>query len=47
MQYLGLAGHDARLAQALAALLQQGGHVDAVPNSVEALLEAAGHALAP
>lgn len=47
MQYPGLAGHDARLAQALAALLQQGGHVDAAPNSVEALLEAAGHALAP
>jgi len=45
MKYPGLTGREARLAELLALLLQQDGHVAAAPESVEALLEAAGRAV--
>lgn len=38
--------NEARLAQMLTALLQQGGHVASQPESVDALLEVAGRAVA-
>lgn len=47
MKYPGLVGRDARLAELLALLLQQSGHVVAAPASIDALLEAAGRAVDP
>lgn len=47
MNYPGLVGRDARLAEMLALLLKQGGHVLTPPNSVDDLLEAAERAIAP
>lgn len=41
------ASNEARLAQILTNLLQQGGHVTGQPESVDALLEVAGRAVGP
>lgn len=46
MKYPGLIGREARLAEVLALLLQQAGHVAAAPASVEALLDVADRATA-
>lgn len=46
MKHPGLNGREARLAEVLALLLQQAGHVAAVPASVDALLEVADRAVA-
>jgi hypothetical protein len=47
MNYPGLAGRDARLAEMLTLLLKRGGHVLTPPDSVDDLLEAAERAIAP
>lgn len=46
MNNLSASNNEARLAQMLTTLLQQGGHVTGQPESVDALLEIAGRAVA-
>lgn len=45
MKYPGLNGREARLAEVLALLLEQAGHVAAAPASIDALLEVADRAV--